>query len=70
TQQILHKKMAFFSGHKMLKKTKRIWVVVQVSFRSLQKDKTGVGLSQNVFLKLSKRQKRIRTMVPFFFRGL
>ncbi|AJO24628.1 hypothetical protein SB48_HM08orf06095 [Heyndrickxia coagulans] len=44
--------------------------MVQVSFRSLQKDKTGVGLSQNVFLKRSKRQKRIRTMVPMFFRGL
>ncbi|AJO24629.1 hypothetical protein SB48_HM08orf06096 [Heyndrickxia coagulans] len=41
-----------------------------MSPRTLQKDKKEVGPSPNVFLKRSKRQKRIRAEVQMSFRDL
>ncbi|MEW7080651.1 hypothetical protein ABC651_17055, partial [Heyndrickxia faecalis] len=58
TQQILHKKMAFFSGHGGLKGTKAAWSVIEMSFWRLQKDKRTPDSDRNVLLKASKGQKR------------
>ncbi len=39
------------------KKTKVAWLVFEMSFWRLQKDKSGLGSVRNVFLESSKRQK-------------
>ncbi|WP_431521935.1 hypothetical protein [Heyndrickxia faecalis] len=58
TQQILHKKMAFFSGHGGFKKTKESRTRGKLSFWGVQKDKRELESEQTVLLEVSKRQKR------------
>ncbi|KWZ76532.1 hypothetical protein HMPREF3213_03782 [Heyndrickxia coagulans] len=44
----------FFGG---LKRPKAAWLVFEMSFWRLQKDKSGLGSVRNAFLESSKRQK-------------
>ncbi|MCR4446631.1 hypothetical protein NQV16_16000, partial [Weizmannia coagulans] len=55
TQQILHKKMAFFSGHGMFKKTFRARMQRVLSFWQVQKDISSLGAACFVLLAGSKR---------------
>ncbi|MBT2196625.1 hypothetical protein KLH91_15900, partial [Weizmannia coagulans] len=56
---ILNFQIDFFSGPGGFKKTKGPRVAIEMSFWRFQKDKSGLVGVQNVFLEVSKGQKRL-----------